>query len=49
MVGASVADACALGGCSRATLFCWRERFENGGLAALLSPDPPKLLADPAI
>ena len=31
--GASLADACALGGCSRATLFRWRDRFDDGGLA----------------
>ena len=30
--GASVVDTCGLGGCSRATLFRWRERFERDGL-----------------
>jgi len=38
--GASVADACALGGCSRATLFRWRDRFDAGGLVGLL--DKPR-------
>ena len=38
--GASVADACVLGGCSRATLFRWRDRFDAGGLVGLL--DKPR-------
>ena len=38
--GASVTDACGLGGCSRATLFRWRDRFDAGGLAGLL--DKPR-------
>jgi len=39
--GASVVDACGLGGCSRATLFRWRERFERDGLAGLLDRPRP--------
>jgi transposase len=39
--GASVADACGLGGCSRATLFGWRGRFERDGLAGLLDRRRP--------
>lgn len=38
--GASVADACVLGGCSRATLFRWRDRFDADGIAGLL--DKPR-------
>jgi len=33
--GSTVAEACAVGGCSRATLFRWRERYERDGLAGL--------------
>ena len=36
--GGSIADACALGGCSRATLFRWRSRLEHDGLAGLVDP-----------
>jgi transposase InsO family protein len=34
--GAPVADACAIGACSRATLFRWRGRFDADGIAGLL-------------
>ena len=34
--GAPIASVCAETGCSRATLFRWRARFERGGIEALL-------------
>lgn len=39
--GASITDAAVLGGCSRATLFRWRDRLDSGGLAELL--DKPRI------
>jgi transposase InsO family protein len=39
--GSTVAEACAAGGCSRATVFRWRERYERGGLAGLLERPRP--------
>jgi transposase InsO family protein len=39
--GATVAEACGLGQCSRATLFRWRTRFDSDGLAGLLDVPRP--------
>jgi transposase InsO family protein len=39
--GASVSEACAIGGCGRATLFRWRARLERDGLAGLLEGARP--------
>jgi transposase InsO family protein len=39
--GATVSEACGIGGCSRATLFRWRERLERDGLGGLLERPRP--------
>jgi transposase InsO family protein len=39
--GASISEACAIGGCGRATLFRWRARLEQDGLAGLLDRPRP--------
>lgn len=39
--GASIAEACTEGHCSRATLFRWRDRYEDDGLAGLLDRPRP--------
>ncbi|MEI8334866.1 MAG: helix-turn-helix domain-containing protein, partial [Chloroflexota bacterium] len=39
--GATVDEACARLGCSRATLFRWRERLEAGGIEGLLDRPRP--------
>jgi transposase InsO family protein len=39
--GGSVADACEVGGCSRATLFRWRDRLHAQGIAGLVDRSRP--------
>src|SRR5712691_2549311 len=39
--GEPIATICAELGCSRATLFCWRTRYQAGGLEALV--DRPRI------
>ena len=39
--GLALTEVCARYGCSRASLFRWRERFATGGIGGLIDPDRP--------